>query len=360
MRRLGHTRVRVYESVRTAHLERAHRLTPAAIVHRGRRYDFDEDLAEGLELVQASRWGAARLVAGSDVTELEVNEPLMLPALPTTVLVLALLGIRRRRVRVVTYAIGNADPFRMPPRRGVRRRLRARLDLALARFVWRRLDRVAFGTDQARSVYEDVLGPPRAESTLIPALPARSDDVPTAPRGPGVAFVGAFTERKGLPQLVEAWPLVTQVVPQARLVLVGKGELEDVARALADRDPSVELVVDPPRDEIRRRLAASRVLVLASQPTPAWREQVGLPIVEGLEQGCRVVATTETGLAPWLELHGHGVVGVPTRPEALAAAIVEQLRGADDPAAVLATLPERDGRLEADRWLFAPAAKEAR
>lgn len=352
MARLQHSRVRVYESVRTAHLERAHALTPAAIVFRGRRYDFDEDLAAGLELVQASRWGAARLVARSRVTELEVNEPLMLSSLPMSVPVVALARLRRRRVRIVTYAIGNADPFRMPPRRGVRQRVRARLDLALARFVWRRLDRVAFGTEQAREVYEVLLGATSADVTLIPALPARSA-APTAPRGDSVVFLGAFTERKGLPQLAEAWPLVREQVPGARLLLLGKGPLEDVARDLA-RDPSVELVVNPPRDEIRARLAASRVLVLPSQPTPAWREQVGLPIVEALEQGCRIVATTETGLAPWLVQHGHGVVAVPTAPQALADAVVAQLRTPDDPAAVLATLPDHDGRLDADRWLFAP------
>jgi glycosyltransferase involved in cell wall biosynthesis len=351
--RLHHTRVRLYETVRTAHLERAHRLVPAAIVYRGRRYDFAEDAAAGLELVQASRRRAAALVAGSDVNELEVNEPLMLSSLPTTALVLAALRLRRRSPRVVTYAIGNADPFTMPPRRGLRSRLRARLDLMLARSVWHRLDRVAYGTDDARAVYERVLGAPRrATTTLIPALPARRADVPTASRGRTVVFLGAFVERKGLPELVAAWPLVTALVPGARLVIAGKGRLEDVARALAAQDASVEVVVDPPRDEIRRRLATSRVLVLASQPTPAWREQVGLPIVEGLEQGCRVVATTETGLSGWLAAHGHAVVAVPTDPADLAAAIVDQLKTPDDPSAVLATLPRLDGRLEADRWLF--------
>jgi glycosyltransferase involved in cell wall biosynthesis len=98
---------------------------------------------------------------------------------------------------------------------------------------------------------------------------------------------------------------------------------------------------------------------LASQPTAGWREQVGLPIVEGLAHGCRVVTTDQTGLAGWLREHadrGHRVVPAGGSGADLAAAVLAALTTptGDGPGSVLADLPVRDGRLAADDWLFEP------
>ena len=96
--------VRLYESLRTAHLERAHQLAPASIVHRVTRYDFDESLAVGLDLVQAGPVRAAWLVGRSGVRVLEVNEPLMTSSLPGN-----RPGARRAR-RCAACSPGGASP----------------------------------------------------------------------------------------------------------------------------------------------------------------------------------------------------------------------------------------------------------
>ena len=351
--------VRLYESLRTAHLERAHELAPASIVYRVTRYDFDASLAEGLDLVPAGPLGAAWSIARSRVETLEVNEPLMTSSLPTTALVLAALAVRRRltgrRTVVVSYLIGNADPFAAVTAPRLRTRLRRRGERVLSRAVWRRLDRVVFGTDAARETYTRLLGAPRASADRadVAALPTRHPDARGGgARPPHVVFVGSFVERKGLRVLAAAWPLVVADRPNATLSLIGKGPLEQEARALSVAEPSVTVEVDPPRARIHAALDEARALVLWSQPSPTWREQVGLPIVEGLSHGCTVVTTTETGLADWLAAHGHVVAADPRSPRVLAAAIVEALdagRTADD---VLADLPDRDGRLAADDRLF--------
>ena len=351
--------VRLYESLRTAHLERAHELAPASIVYRVTRYDFDASLAEGLDLVPAGPVRAAWLVARSGVETLEVNEPLMTSSLPATALVLVALAVRRRltgrSTTVVSYLIGNADPFAAATAPRLRTRLRRRGERVLARAVWRRLDRVVHGTDAARETYARLLGDPAARATVttVPALPTRHPEARGGGvRPPAVTFVGSFVERKGLRVLAAAWPLVVAARPDATLALLGKGALEQEARALSVAQPSVTLEVDPPRPRIHSVLDDSRVLVLWSQPSPTWREQVGLPIVEGLSHGCTVVTTTETGLADWLTDHGHVAAADAASPEVLAAAIVEALdaaRSADD---VLADLPTRDGRLAADDRLF--------
>lgn len=343
-------RVRLYRTVRTAHLERAAALPPATIVYRDRRADFDPALAEGLDLVRAGAWRAAWIVRRA--RELEVNEPLMRSALPRTALVLALLAVLRRRPVVGTYAIENADPFAAPLPPGVRglgaRAVRAR-DRILARRVALRVDRVVFGTDAARDRYAGRFRP--GIGAVVPALPAPCACGAPDPAPGSVLFVGSFAPRKGLAELVAAWPHVAAASPGAHLTLVGTGPLLPLAREAAQR-ADVTLVVDPPRAEVHRRQRAARVAVLLSQPRPRWREQVGLPIVEGLAHGCTVVTTSETGLAGWLAAHGHTVIAPDAGPTATAAAIVAALAAARLPSEVLADLPGEDGRLAAERALF--------
>lgn len=350
----GH--VRLYESVRSAHLERAHELSPATIVYRERRYDFDCRLVEGLDLVRTSRLGAAFLLARTRPAIVEINEPLMTSSLPATAL--ALVGLRagslfcRRKPSVVTYAIENDNPFgrARPPR--LRGRIRCRLEQRLAMFVWSHVDRVAFGTDGARHVYESALGQSHGATSTVLALPAPvvdADDIYDPAR---VLFVGALVERKGVRLLLDAWPSVLADRPDARLTIVGKGALEHEIRSRIALDATIELVVDPPRDQIRRRYAQAAVATLPSQPSPRWREQVGLPIVEALSAGCRIVTTDQTGLADWLHRHGHEVIEAAAPADRLAVALVAALESELSRGEVRASLPIRDGRLAADDWLI--------
>lgn len=354
---------RLYQTLRTAHLERAHELHPASILYRTRRYDFDDSLTEGLDLVQAGPVAAAVALARSRVSRLEVNEPLMLSSLTATTLALVGLAIGRIRrgghAEIVTYAIGNTDPFRQGPQHPrIRARLRRRLQRVLAHLVWSRVDRVVFGSHDAQEVYASVLGAPRrAESTTIAALPQPFDGAArdTAATPGAVVFVGALMARKGIRVLLEAWPLVLAELPGARLTILGKGPLDDetVQTSLApELSGTVVVEIDPPRSRIHAALADAQVLTLPSQPTPGWREQIGLPIVEGLSHGCTIVTTTETSLADWLAENGHAVADQATSSSSLAAALIRALSAGPTRTAVLASLPERDGRLAADDWLF--------
>lgn len=359
-RRTRHPRVRLYETVRTAHLERAHTLVPASIVYGHRRYDFDEAVASGLDLVQADLLGTARVLWRSPVRALEVNEPLMSSGLRRAAVAVAVARLRHPGARIVTYAIENNSPA--PARGGARAALANVLERTLRTLVWRNVDRVAFGTEAARDLYARVLPRPgsRLRAALIPAVPEPCGCGPVAAKDANqVLFLGAFVPRKGFPLLLRAWPLVVAERPGARLLLVGKGELTDAARERAAVDPTVSVDIDPPRDRVHAHLRDAGVLVLPSQPAPGWREQVGLPLVEGLAHGATVVTTSETGLASWLGAHGHHVLDTPGTPEDLAAALVRALDERRPGASVLADLPGEDGRLAADRWLFADRAGAA-
>lgn len=351
-------RARLYESIRTAHLERAHQLTPAAIIYRERRYDFDAELADGLELIEAGPLRAALLLARSGLTALEVNEPLMLSSLPSTATALGALAARRlfggRRVLVVSYAIGNSDPYEQRLSYTWKSSLRKIVERRLAAMVWKRVDRMVFGTAAARDTYHGLLPQSeRREEVLIPAVPAACSCEHEQLSDPHrVIYLGDLSQRKGFPLLLEAWPLVRGSDPAARLTIIGKGAMVHKALSSAAADSSIEIVIDPPRNEIHRHLRRAQVLVLPSQSTPIWREQVGLPIVEGLAHGCSVVTTTETGLASWLAEHGHSVLAAGCSAGALAEAIKHQLDRAARSSDIIATLPPVDGRLAADSWLF--------
>jgi glycosyltransferase involved in cell wall biosynthesis len=351
-------RARLYQTIRTAHLERAHVLEPATILFQQRRYDFEDSLAVGLELIQAGPLRSAWLLARSKVQALEINEPLMLESLPATAIaLLALQWRRRRRTRpaVVTYAIGNLDPFAASTSRRLKSRVRRLLNRAMAKYVWAQVDRIVYGTDGARELYGQLLPPvAHMEELTIPALPEPCGCPPCHRHlsAPVVLFLGALADRKGFPAVLAAWPRIRLQHPTAQLRIVGKGDLEAVALQRAERDPSVQVWIDPGRDEVHRQLRAADVLVLPSRRTRTWREQVGLPIVEGLAHGCTIVTTTETGLASWLAEHGHTALPPECTAEELGTAVAQQLSSPRTAAEVMGSLPDGDGRLDADRWLF--------
>ncbi|GAB3574878.1 hypothetical protein GCM10027406_05560 [Leifsonia lichenia] len=362
---LQHPRVRLYDQVRSVHLERARELEPAAIVFRSKRYDFDENLTDGLELAQAGTLAAARLALTSRITHLEINEPLYLDALPRTAVTLFAIGLRRivgaRRVTVATYAIENLDPFEATPTR-FKTRIRRRIERLLAEYVWRRVDNAVFGTAGAHGLYaQSFRNQPRRHST-VEALPSPCPCTAAALGEQGalgsvvdphrVVFLGNFGPRKGFSDVLAAWPLVRESRPDARLTLLGTGSQLDDARAAAAGDPSITLVVDPPRSAIHDHLRAAHALVLPSRRMPGWREQVGLPIVEALAHGCEIVTTDETGIADWLRETRHRVLPSDASPARIAGAIVSAVDAERSTADILATLPAVDGRIAAGRLLF--------
>ncbi|MBO3100536.1 glycosyltransferase [Cellulomonas fengjieae] len=354
--------VKLYHQARTAHLERATGSPHVTVLYARRRYDFDESTAAGVDARQASDREAARLLAGAPPQVLELTEPAYLPGVRRAALALAAvevrsLGRRGVRPRVVCYAIANSDPRREWQAHGLRGRAGRALSIGLSRWVHSRVDRIAFGTSAAEDLYGDLYRrtPRRQRRMLVPALPAACTCAQGEPPRPlSLLFLGAFATRKGFVELLEAWPAVSSAVPGATLTLVGMGELAAQARELAAADDRVELVEDPPRPTIHAVLRRSSVLVLPSRPSATWREQVGLPIVEGLQHGCTVVTSEQTGLAEWLLAHGHHVAPSSTGAAGLAAALGAALLRPRDREAVLADLPDRDGRSAAEEWMFGP------
>lgn len=358
--------VQLYDVARTAHFERALRSgVRTTILFEVRRYDFDERLAAAVGARRAGLWGAFWYALRHDIDVLETAEPLVARAAPRTLA--AIIGTRLRhrlgrgpRAQIVAYAIENKNPWDGNQTLPLHARLKLRAQLALAPAVWRRLDRIAFGTSQSADLYTRTLGGSRRPlSATIPALPiAEQLTDGEVTRAPVVTFLGEFSQRKGFDLVRETWPEVAARHPDAELVLMGKGAGAADAEQLAAGMSSVRTLIDPPRDALFAQLQATKVLVLPSQPRPRWREQVGLPIVEALGRGCLIVTTSETGLAPWLSEHGHYVVTPPDDAVGLVDAVSQAISDPRTPDSVVADLPDVDGRAAAERWLLTPSAPE--
>jgi len=154
------------------------------------------------------------------------------------------------------------------------------------------------------------------------------DDVPT------VVCIGRLSRQKGQDVLLAAWPRVTAVVPNARLVLVGegpaRGDLEVAAAAGV-------LFAGSTRD-VYPWLAAADVVALPSR----W-EGLAFALLEALA-AARSVVTTDVSGAGELVGDGAGAVVPAEDPAALANAITGRLR-----RPTLAAEEGREGRRRIER-----------
>jgi glycosyltransferase involved in cell wall biosynthesis len=187
-------------------------------------------------------------------------------------------------------------------RRGVRLGARE----ALSEVVPYGVDASRFApSEQARAATRTALGVP-AEAPLVVAL-------------------GRFVRKKGFEHLIDAMGLVSERLPQVRLVLAGAGDLDAELRARAAARGISERVIWPgllPHGRIPALLAAADVVAVPSVRDEAGNVD-GLPNVamEALASAAPVVATPAGGLG---DVVRHGETGLIV-PERDAAALAEAI-----------------------------------
>jgi glycosyltransferase involved in cell wall biosynthesis len=151
----------------------------------------------------------------------------------------------------------------------------------------------------------------------VPALPPRAEGELR------VGYFGRLAHEKGLLDLVDAFALVRNDVPNARLYIAGAGYLEADLRARAQEQAHDDSIVFLGyRTDARALMGEMDVVV-----HPPLFEGFGLSVIEGMAAGRAVVATAAPGGIP--ELIEDGVDGllVPVAdPAALARALVRVLR----------------------------------
>lgn len=308
--------------------------------------DSDAALVEGNQAVRPFSWGRLlRALRDPDLELVEVAEPLWLGEWVRAVRYVLLLKLLRpnlpgrRPVAVATYAIENLDAaerlsFRSLDHRPVLGAVVRRLVTAAVGVSLLLLDVVVFGTSGAGENYHRTFG--RAlRRTRWAVLPPRLDactvcgPVGEARRDPTVLFLGTPSERKGFDVLMTAWQTAGAADRGWRLVVADPHGDET-----PDLPPGVSIRTGLGRGTVHELLATSAAVAMPSVRRRRWREQIGLPLVEGLTHGCRVLTTTETGLAD--DLRGHPLVTLttPGDPDSLAEGLRRVMAAEPTPPAV--------------------------
>jgi glycosyltransferase involved in cell wall biosynthesis len=185
------------------------------------------------------------------------------------------------------------------------RRLLAPATDRISLFVLRRADATRALSRFTSSLIEDARGEPA--TAMFPTYSDLSafvaEPVKPLPTRPVALFVGVLEAYKNIDGLAAAWRRVVTTVPDAVLVIVGKGTRRQVVDdLLRDLPTRVEYHAQLLPSEVAAKLDAATLLVL-----PSWPEGLGRVIIEAFARGRGVVATGAGGV---LDLVTSGVEGI--------------------------------------------------
>jgi glycosyltransferase involved in cell wall biosynthesis len=345
----------VLPELRATQVEQSFLMSPAQTLYFRTNFDLTgTSIPESF--VQVNALSAARFLVRSEAEVLELPEPLWVRFLPINfglAIAWRLSGFARlRNRRARTYAIENNDPTVVIFGRKIPPRTVAWLGLVAVGLVFRFLyERVAFGTQGAANAYGRLPFARGVPSAVIPALPSASAQA-SAARSNAVVFVGHLDTRKGVRRLLNCWPRIESISPEAVLTIIGDGPLRDEVQAWTDLRPHTRRYLGSlPHSDSVATISGAQVLVAPSVRDGRWREQVGLPIVEGLACGLTIVTSDDTGLSDWLRSNGHFVYSNSDGDEALTRAVTNAIKNPIDQQVVFDSLPSHNGRIEADNWL---------
>lgn len=140
-----------------------------------------------------------------------------------------------------------------------------------------------------------------------------------------VLCVSRLVERKGVQHLIDAMPIVLQSIPEARLLIVGEGNLE---RQLAQRVCSLGIENQVvfrgyvPHSDLPDLYRGASVFVL-----PSFFEGMSNTVLEAMASGLPVVASAEGGREELF--HGNALHAPFGNRQALAEAVIELLEDSD-------------------------------
>ena len=154
--------------------------------------------------------------------------------------------------------------------------------------------------------------PNGVDLTLFGDPPPRDDALATqlgiAPGAPVVGYIGSFYDYEGIDDLIAAMPLLRRSHPDARLLLVGAGEMESALRAAAANLVDPEAVIFAgrvPHGEVERYYSLIDVLAYPRKASRLTDLVTPLKPLEAMAQQ-RIVAASNVGGHRELIRHGGG------------------------------------------------------
>jgi phosphatidylinositol alpha-1,6-mannosyltransferase len=163
-------------------------------------------------------------------------------------------------------------------------------------------------------------------------LGTEDDDMPPLPsfdrRPPTVLILGRIDEGfKGHDELIDCWPRVIAAVPDARLLIVGKGPRLQQTQRRAAASPAAESIVFKgfvPDEDLHKVWDETAVFAM-----PGTAEGFGLAYIEAMRKGLPVIASIHDA-APEVNLEGVTGYNVDlSKPDQLPERIIHLLKNPD-------------------------------
>ena len=190
----------------------------------------------------------------------------------------------------------------------------------LLRFIYARAFTVIALSPQWREVIASVV--PRSRIAVIPnpvQVPPWQSSLAGEP--PTAVFLGVIEERKGVHDLLRAWPAVLERVAAARLVIAGSGDWPAASRLARELgiEPSIEAPGWIGGDEKAALLRRACAFVL-----PSHFEALPMSVLEAMACGVPIVATRVGGI-PEAVGDEAGILVQPRDVQGLATALAAML-----------------------------------
>jgi glycosyltransferase involved in cell wall biosynthesis len=137
------------------------------------------------------------------------------------------------------------------------------------------------------------MGVPAERCAVVhPGVDVRMFVPPQSPTvEPVCVFASPLASNKGIDRVLQAFSLVGARLPEARLVVAGRGPLESMVRSAAEADPRITFLGSLDRAGVVRVLQGGALFVTAPRANRVWNEQFGLAYVEAMACGLPVVTT---------------------------------------------------------------------
>ncbi len=203
------------------------------------------------------------------------------------------------------------------------RRLLSPLADSVSRYVIRRGDAIRALSPNTRRLAEEVRG-----TEVAAEFPTYSDleaftarPVQPFPAQPTMLYVGMLERYKNIDGLARVWTTVAREVPDARLVIVGRGSRRSVVEGLVAEHPGrVQHFPELLPDQVAAQMDLSTVFVLLSKA-----EGLGRVVIESFARGRGVVACRGGGLSDLVDDGEEGILVEPGDDGAMARALIEVL-----------------------------------
>lgn len=148
---------------------------------------------------------------------------------------------------------------------------------------------------------------------------------PTPGDGQTVLYTGRLEPEKGVSELLYAFALVLESMPQAKLRIIGNGSLRvSLERQAAELGSarSVTFEGHADRNTVSAAYAGASLLAVPS----LWAEPFGLNGPEAMSAGRPVVGSGRGGMRQWLSPGVNGIVADPTDTRGFAGALLDVLQ----------------------------------